>query len=99
MFVDDEIGCCSTTGADGLRSELARQINHPMIADMIYEMEIEIRAIRAMVMEAAIAYDWMYIAKAKGDEASYKKWKKRYRRLKGHRQQLTRLTVTDIVTA
>ena len=27
------------------------------------------------------------------------KAKKRYRRLKGHRQQLTRLTVTDIVTA
>lgn len=56
-------------------------IQHPMVADMIYEMEIELRAIRAMVMEASISYDWMHIAKAKGDEASYRKWKKRYRRL------------------
>jgi 3-(methylthio)propanoyl-CoA dehydrogenase len=56
-------------------------IQHPMIADMLYEMEIETRAMRAMVMEAAVACDWMMIAEAKGDQANYKKWKKRYRRL------------------
>jgi hypothetical protein len=56
-------------------------LKHPMIADMLYEMDIEIRAMRALVIEAAIAYDWMTIAKTKGDEKNYQKWKKRYRRL------------------
>lgn len=56
-------------------------IQHPMVADMIYEMEIEIRAMRALIYEAANACDWMFIAKQKGDEVAFKKWKKRYRRL------------------
>ncbi len=56
-------------------------INHPMVADMLCEAETEIRAMRAMVMEAGVAFDWMQISKAKGDEAAFKKWKKRYRRL------------------
>lgn len=56
-------------------------IQHPMVADMLYEMEIEIRAMRALTMEAATACDWMNIYKAKGDDANHKKWKKRYRRL------------------
>jgi 3-(methylthio)propanoyl-CoA dehydrogenase len=56
-------------------------IQHPMIADMFYEMEIETRAMRAMVVEAAVACDWMMIAEEKGDVVNYKKWKKRYRRL------------------
>ncbi len=56
-------------------------LHHPMVADMVYEMEVETRAIRAMVMEAACAADWMYIAKQKGDESAYRKWKTRYRRL------------------
>ncbi len=56
-------------------------IQHPMIADMIYEMDVEIRAMRSLVMEAGIAYDYMQIAKKKGDEKEFKRWKKRYRRL------------------
>lgn len=56
-------------------------IQHPMIADMLHEMEIEIRAMRAITMEAAMACDWMHIYKAKGDEANFKRWKLRYRRL------------------
>jgi len=56
-------------------------INHPMVADMIYEMEIETRAMRALVTEAAVAYDWMQVSKKKGNEAEFKRWKKRYRRL------------------
>lgn len=56
-------------------------LHHPMVADMVYEMEVETRAIRAMVMEASAAADWMAIARQKGDQAAYKKWKTRYRRL------------------
>ncbi len=56
-------------------------LHHPMVADMVYEMEVEVRAIRAMVMEAATASDWMNIARKKGDQAAYRKWKTRYRRL------------------
>jgi len=56
-------------------------IQHPMVADMIYEMEMETRAMRALTTEAANAYDMMLIAEAQGNEAETKKWKKRYRRL------------------
>ena len=56
-------------------------LHHPMVADLIYEMEIEIRAMRSLVAETSMAYDWMHIAKKKGDEKEFKKWKKRYRRL------------------
>lgn len=56
-------------------------LQHPMVADMIYEMEIETRAMRALVTEAAVAYDWMQVSKKKGNEADFKRWKKRYRRL------------------
>jgi alkylation response protein AidB-like acyl-CoA dehydrogenase len=56
-------------------------MQHPMVADMIYEMEIEIRAMRAMVFEASSAYDWMLIYEKKGDQKNFKRWKKRYRRL------------------
>lgn len=54
---------------------------HPMIAEMMYEAELEIRAMRQMNVEAAIAYDWMNIYRARGDEKNFKHWKKRYRRL------------------
>jgi alkylation response protein AidB-like acyl-CoA dehydrogenase len=56
-------------------------IQHPMVADMIYEMELEIRGMRSLVIEAAIAYDWKEIYRKKGDEKNYQRWKKRYRRL------------------
>ncbi|MBI4403538.1 MAG: acyl-CoA dehydrogenase family protein [Deltaproteobacteria bacterium] len=56
-------------------------IQHPMVADMIYEMEIEIRAMRALATEAAAACDWMRIYQKKGDEKNFRKWKKRFRRL------------------
>jgi alkylation response protein AidB-like acyl-CoA dehydrogenase len=56
-------------------------IQHPMVSDMLYEMEIETRAMRAMISEAACAYDWMAIAEKKGDQKEFKRWKKRYRRL------------------
>lgn len=56
-------------------------IEHPMVADMLYEMEIETRAMRAMLVEASMAYDWMRIAQKRGDEKEFKRWKKRYRRL------------------
>lgn len=56
-------------------------IQHPMIADMIYEMELEVTAMRAMVTEAAMSYDWMRVSKKTGDDKSFKKWRKRYRRL------------------
>lgn len=56
-------------------------IRHPMVADMLYEMELEIRGMRALCMEAACAYDWMTIAEKRGDEKEQKRWKKRYRRL------------------
>lgn len=56
-------------------------IQHPMVADMLFEMEIEIQAMRSMFLEAACASDFMSIAKAQGNEKEYKRWKKRYRRL------------------
>ncbi len=56
-------------------------IQHPMVADMIFEMEMETRAMRALVMEAGVAFDWMHIAMETKDEKNFKKWKKRYRRL------------------
>lgn len=56
-------------------------IQHPMVADMLYEMEIETRAMRSLCTEAACAYDHMLIAEAQGNEVEFKKWKKRYRRL------------------
>ncbi len=56
-------------------------IEHPMVADMLYEAEIETRAMRSLVMEAATSYDWMRLAEARGDEKEMKRWKKRYRRL------------------
>jgi len=54
---------------------------HPMVADMIFEMELEIKAMRAMVNEAAMSFDWMRVAKKQEDEKTFKKWRKRYRRL------------------
>lgn len=54
---------------------------HPMVADMLYEMETEIRAMRELIAEAGIAYDWMRIYEKRGDKKNLKKWKKRYRRL------------------
>ncbi|MBM4316870.1 MAG: acyl-CoA dehydrogenase [Deltaproteobacteria bacterium] len=54
---------------------------HPMIADMLYEMELEITAMRALVNEASMAFDWMRIAQKKGDNTLFLKWRKRYRRL------------------
>jgi len=56
-------------------------IQHPMVADMLHEMDIEIRAMRALVAEASMAYDWMQIAKKKGDDKEFKRWRLRYRRL------------------
>lgn len=56
-------------------------IQHPLVADMIFEMELEIRAMRSMVMEAACTADLLSIAEKSGDESAIKKWKKRYRRL------------------
>jgi 3-(methylthio)propanoyl-CoA dehydrogenase len=56
-------------------------LQHPMVADMIFEMELEISAMRAMVAEASMSFDWMKIAKKQEDEKAFKKWKKRYRRL------------------
>jgi len=56
-------------------------IQHPLVADMLFEMELEIKAMRSMVMEAACAGDLLRLAEAKKDEAAIRKWKKRYRRL------------------
>jgi alkylation response protein AidB-like acyl-CoA dehydrogenase len=56
-------------------------LQHPMVADMIFEMELEIKAMRAMVNEAAMSFDWMRIAKKREDEKAFKSWRKRYRRL------------------
>lgn len=56
-------------------------IQHPMVADMLYEAELEIRAMRALVIEAAASYDWMISYEKLGDTKNFKKWKKRYRRL------------------
>lgn len=54
---------------------------HPMVADLLFEMELEIRAMRAMCMEASRAADWMAIYETKGDKVNYKRWQLRYRRL------------------
>jgi alkylation response protein AidB-like acyl-CoA dehydrogenase len=54
---------------------------HPMIADMLYEMELEITAMRAMVNETAMSFDWMKVANKKEDNKLFLKWRKRYRRL------------------
>lgn len=54
---------------------------HPMVADMIYEMEMEISAMRALVNEGAMSFDLMRVAKKQGDDKAFKKWRKRYRRL------------------
>ncbi len=56
-------------------------IQHPMVADMIFEMEVETRAMRALVYEAAAASDFLRIAEKKGDKKMIKKWKQRFRRL------------------
>lgn len=56
-------------------------IQHPMVADLLFEMELEIKAMRSMVNEAAMSFDWMRVARKKGDEVTFKKWRKRYRRL------------------
>ncbi len=56
-------------------------IEHPMVADMLYEAEIETRAMRALVMEASASHDRLRIAEAKGDVKEIKRWKRRYRRL------------------
>lgn len=56
-------------------------IQHPMVADMLYEMEIETRAMRALVIESSCAYDRMHIAEQQGNKKEFNRWKKRYRRL------------------
>ncbi|MEZ4751571.1 MAG: acyl-CoA dehydrogenase family protein [Bdellovibrionota bacterium] len=56
-------------------------VEHPMVADMLYEMEVEIRAMRALMIESSCAFDWMQIYEKKGDTKNFKKWQKRYRRL------------------
>ncbi|NBX67760.1 MAG: acyl-CoA dehydrogenase [Proteobacteria bacterium] len=56
-------------------------IQHPMVADMIFEMELEIKAMRSMVNEAAMSFDLMRVSRKKEDDANFKKWRKRYRRL------------------
>lgn len=55
--------------------------HHPMIAEMLHEMDVEIRALRSLVAEASVSYDWMNYYRAKGDQANFRRWKKRYRRL------------------
>jgi len=56
-------------------------IQHPMVADLIYEMEVETRAMRALVFEGAVAADYLRIAEKNNDKKAMKKWKKRYIRL------------------
>ena len=56
-------------------------IQHPLVADMLYEMELELKAMRSMVMEAACCADLLTLAEKREDKAAVKKWKKRYRRL------------------
>lgn len=56
-------------------------LHHPMVADMLYEMELEIGAMRALYIETALAYDLLKIAQAEGDKPSERRWTKRYRRL------------------
>ena len=52
-------------------------IQHPMVADMIFEMEVETRAMRALVYEAAAASDFLRIAEKKGDKKMIKKMVKK----------------------
>ncbi len=54
---------------------------HPMVADMIFEMEVEIRAMRALVYETACASDYLRIAEKNNNKHDIKKWKQRFRRL------------------
>lgn len=54
---------------------------HPMVAQMIFEMEIETRAMRALTMEASTSFDRWNIAKAKNDAKNEAKWRRRYLRL------------------
>ncbi|MBI1860110.1 MAG: acyl-CoA/acyl-ACP dehydrogenase [Deltaproteobacteria bacterium] len=56
-------------------------IQHPMIADLIFEAEVEVRAMRALVIETACAFDWMNIYRARNDKMNFDRWKLRYRRL------------------
>ena len=56
-------------------------IEHPMVADMIHEAEVELAAGRALVSEASLAFDWMKVSEKNGDTQAFKKWRKRYRRL------------------
>jgi len=56
-------------------------IQHPLVADMLAEMEIEIKTMRSMVMEAACCGDLLHMAQAQGDTKAIRKWKTRYRRL------------------
>lgn len=56
-------------------------IQHPLVADMLYEMELEIKAMRSMVMEAACTADLLKLAEQKGNKSEIRKWKTRYRRL------------------
>ncbi len=54
---------------------------HPMVADILHEMEIELRAMRALIYEAGVAYDWMELAEVNGNKKEHARWKKRFRRL------------------
>lgn len=56
-------------------------IQHPMVANMIFEMDTEIRAMRALTMEAALAYDYWNVAKTRKDAQMEAKWRRRYLRL------------------
>lgn len=56
-------------------------IQHPMVANMLFEMDVEIRAMRALTMEAALAYDYWNVAKKQNDAAGEAKWRRRYLRL------------------
>lgn len=56
-------------------------IQHPLVADMLTEMELEITAMRSMVMEAACCGDLLALSEATGDKKAVRKWKTRYRRL------------------
>lgn len=56
-------------------------LQHPMVADLIFEMEVEIRAMRALLTEASRAFDWMTISEARGNKKEANRWRRRYRRL------------------
>ena len=56
-------------------------LQHPMIADMLFEAETEVKAMRALVTEAACAFDWMSIYRKNNDQKNFNRWKLRYRRL------------------